>query len=1268
MIAGPVPAHWASALLSVARIFFGFLLLRHGMEQVIGFPNAWVQADHTSFYGILKLLAFPGGMLLMLGLYTRLVAIVLSIGFLVYWFVGPLPAFLVEGRRLMGARGPSDPVVLNGLFLLYVFAAGPGVLSLDRLRQGEAALAQKSWAPKALGVLRIAAGFLFIHHGIEKWFGGRVPLQIVSLRALAGTLELTGGPLMMLGLFTRPLTFLLSGEMAFAYFINHSPEGFWGSFIEPNQEAAILNCFLFLFLSAAGGGSWSLDRLWQRRRERRVSIMGVQSVARLVVISTLFLPAAAWAQSSITGTVRDSSGGVLPGVTVEASSPALIDKVRTGVTDAQGLYRIVDLRPGVYSVTFTLPGFTTYRREGLELRAEFNATVNAEMAVGALQETVTVTGEAPLVDIRSSREQAQIEQATLEALPGAGRLTTLAAIIPSATLTQEFNRGVGGTSDRTHTRYSVHGAPEAQPYMDGMNQQLPNSTQGVVVFNQLALQEVVVETSGIGADRDSGGMTINMIPRDGGNAFSGSAIFAYSGPDLETKNVTDELLARGLNPQRVGSLKKFRDSGAALGGPIRRDRLWFFTAVREGVAQQYADGVYWNKLRQPQSLLYEPDLSRGPANTNDYSKDLTFRFTWQAAQKHKIVAASSFQDNCNCVFNLLSTGTQVTPEAAGPHTYNPNYLPSVTWTYPATSRVLFEAGASVQMLFQRDTREEGWDHTWYRITDQALNLTYGNVATRTIPRRQLQQRVAMSYVTGSHQFKTGINVKLGKQGNIEKLGFDRLIHGTAVDYRFNNGVPNQLTLLDAPWNFEETVNDIALYVQDAWTRGRMTLNLGVRYNEVRGSTPEQVLGEGFFVPERRFEALDNVPQYRNLSPRLGVAYDLFGTGRTALKASIGHYPEIVRVVTGNPANNLVRNTNRTWNDANRNYVPDCDLRNPVANGECGPWSNLNFGRVSGATRYADGSLDGFNSQYHNWQGAVSLQHELTARIGVSAGYYRTWYGGDCGGSGLTNTVTCTLVTDNLRVAPADFDEFCITAPSDPRLPGGGGARMCGLFDLRPALFGQTDNLARPASDFGTISKVYNGFDVTVNARFGQGGVVSGGLSAGRTVEDNCVVVDSPQAARDGFCRITPPWSAGTQAKFMVVYPLPFDIQTSAIYQNSPGIPIAANLVVANAAIAPSLGRNLSACPATTGACNANVTVPLIPDKSVFESRLQQVDLRFSRAFRFGSTRVVRANLDVYNVLNASNVLNMNTTYGAAWKTPTQILSGRLLRVGAQFDF
>ncbi len=1009
--------------------------------------------------------------------------------------------------------------------------------------------------------------------------------------------------------------------------------------------------------------------------------MRTQPIVSLVAAWSLLLllPVAAWAQSSLTGVVRDTSGGVLPGVTVTAASPALIEGSKDAVTDGQGLYRIVDLRPGPYTVTFALAGFSTVKRQGIDLPAEFTATVNAEMAVGSLEETVTVSGEAPIVDTRSSSAQTQFQRDTLEALPGSGRLAILSSVIPGAGLTSSVERSAGG-NDRSQTRFSVHGAPEAQPIVDGINQQITGCTIGCFVFSQLNIQEVVVETSGGSADRDFGGMQLTMVPRDGGNTFSGTGTLSYSGPSLEGSNINDALLARHLDPNRIGALKKYREIGGAVGGPIKRNKLWFFQASREGVTQQYADGVKWNKLRQPQSLLYEPDLGRR-VFSNDYTRDFTLRLTWQAAEKHKIVAASSFQPNCNCVFGLLTTGTQVTPEAAGPHQYNPNTGVNFSWTHPATNRVLLEGGFSAQLQNQNDIRELKVDHegipdprvTDYRITDQGLNLTYGNVATRSLPRRQYHQRFQMSYITGSHNFKTGVNLDQFIVGRIADLGRDLYMHGTAVNYRFNNGVPNQLTLLDAPWNYQEAAKSIAFYAQDEWTIRKVTVNAGVRYNEARGSTPEQILGAGFNVPERRFAPTSNVPHYRNLNPRLGVAYDLFGTGRTAIKASLGQYPDIIRGATANPARALTRTTNRTWNDANRNYVPDCDLRNSAANGECGAWSDLSFGQLVG-TRYAAGALQGFNTQYENWQGSVSVQHELRPGFGLNVGYFRTWYSGNCGGSGIPGAETCLLVTDNLNVTPADYDPYCITVPVDSRLPGGGGNRLCGLYDVNPALFGQVNNLVRPASDFGgKLTRMYNGVDVTINARFAGGGQVSGGLSVGRTVTDDCLVVDSPATVQSdatrpaGYCRVTPPWSASTQVKFLVVYPLPWDIQTSAIYQNSAGIPITAGLVVNNAAIAPSLGRNLAACRGAA-VCNATNTVALIAPQTMFEPRLQQVDLRFSRLFRMGGTARLRGNFDVYNIFNASNVLAMNTTYGPAWKDVNQVLFGRSLRVGAQFDF
>ena len=247
------------------------------MEQVLGFPSSWLDVPHGSPFGALKLLCFPGGLLIMAGLFTRTVALLLGVAHLLYWLVEPLPEYLLEGSRLFGSRGaPTDHLILPSLFFVYVSLTGPGPLSLDRLLGRDADLVpHPRLATYSLTALRIVAGFLFIFHGTGKI---APTLDPMSLRALAMVLEVVGGPMIMLGLFTRPLAFLLSGEMAFAYFISHAPEGFWGSFREPNQEAAILFCFFYLFLWAAGPGPFSLDSLRQSKRTRLRSVAVVTTM------------------------------------------------------------------------------------------------------------------------------------------------------------------------------------------------------------------------------------------------------------------------------------------------------------------------------------------------------------------------------------------------------------------------------------------------------------------------------------------------------------------------------------------------------------------------------------------------------------------------------------------------------------------------------------------------------------------------------------------------------------------------------------------------------------------------------------------------------------------------------------------------------------------------------------------------------------------------------------------------------------------------------
>jgi hypothetical protein len=306
------------------------------------------------------------------------------------------------------------------------------------------------------------------------------------------------------------------------------------------------------------------------------------------------------------------------------------------------------------------------------------------------------------------------------------------------------------------------------------------------------------------------------------------------------------------------------------------------------------------------------------------------------------------------------------------------------------------------------------------------------------------------------------------------------------------------------------------------------------------------------------------------------------------------------------------------------------------------------------TRYAPDVLEGWGVRGYNWQGSATIQHELRPGVGATLAYFRTSKGN-------------FTASDNLNQAPGDFEPYCVAAPADTRLPGGGGYQVCGLYDLTRALFGvaSAGNLVTQASNYGKQTEVFDGVDASIAARFGKGGIVSGGISTGRTVTDNCSVLqDSPQKQ---YCHQTNPWRGQTQIKINGTYPLPWDLAASAVFQNLPGVPITATRAFTNAEIAPSLGRNLAACANPTGTCTATASVLLIEPFTRFEKRLAQLDVRLTKVFRFGGTRL-QGMFDVYNVLNANTVLAVNGTYGSAWLRPTGLLGGRLAKFGAQFDF
>ena len=989
----------------------------------------------------------------------------------------------------------------------------------------------------------------------------------------------------------------------------------------------------------------------------------------------LLVPAAAHAQSTFTGTVKDTSGAVLPGVTVEAASPVLIEKTRSVITNEGGGFRLVDLRPGTYTVTFSLAGFSSVKRDAVELPANFTMTINTELKVGSLEETLTVTGAAPTVDVQSTTKSQVLNREALDAIPTGRTIQGMGQLITGVSLNIP---DVGGSRAMQQTYMSAHGlgASQTTVLVDGL---LVNGLDGDGAvqnyFNSSMSQEMVYTTSGAGADVSGGGVRLNMIPRDGGNIFSGSLFSGYQNQSFQSSNLTEDLKKRGV--KTPDGIEKLYNIEGSLGGPIKKDKVWFFGSVRTFHLNTLpADAL----VGLPGTVLPNRAPTPGTERGVDQQSINSFqaRMVWQLSQKTKL---SAYNDRL-----LKDRGADMTA-GVDPATG------SAVWTSPIyttgslkvastlSSRILVEGGFSVNIerynIFMQDgVKKERGTPEWYTQiykTDASLGTQWGAVS-QTYGRYPDRYTFggSVSYVTGSHNIKVGIQDTFGSYRRTDDSNGD-------IRATFLNGVATTTQILNSRVErYDQLHADIGVFGQDSWTFNRLTVNYGARFEHFAHGIPEETSPAGRFTAARTFGPID-MPTWNSIAPRAGLVYDVFGNQKTAIKASFGKYMQAGSTGFSESYNPLqLTAASVAWSDANLDGVPQGELGCVYQTAGC----EINLAQLP--TGFGVASLANFDpdiKRMYNVEKAVSVQHELMKGVSVTGGYYRRDY------HNLRRR-------DNTLQTFADYTAFTLYSPID-------GA---------PITYNNVSLAKRSAINYvdmtaGSDRKMsFNGIEYNFNARLPRGANLFGGGMSERVIAQVCDEKANPNLLL--YCDQT---QSGipfrTQFKIAGSVPVVWGIQAGVSFQSLPGYrygtgalsqdagivagptgqPSAALLNTPNGAgsvwlITPTTAYNAASPCVAQGKCTAgqlvdpgmtvaSLSVPLVAPNTEFGDRINQLDFNVTKTIKFGRASI-QPKFDLFNALNVSPVyairgLNFGTT---SYMQPSSILVGRVFQLGAILKF
>jgi hypothetical protein len=973
----------------------------------------------------------------------------------------------------------------------------------------------------------------------------------------------------------------------------------------------------------------------------------------LAFVAVIFLSSAAYAQSTIVGVVKDSSGAAMPGVTVEASSDVLIEKVISAISDGDGAYRIAGLRPGTYSVVFTLPGFKTFRRDGLVLPAEFTATLNAELGVGALEETITVTGASPVVDVTSTAKTAVLNREAMDLIPTGRSIQGLAQLVVGVSLSLP---DTGGARAMQQTYMSTHGMSTSNTtvLVDGMQTNGLQSDGAVQsYYNDAMNSEMSFQSAAIGAETSSGGVRLNMIPREGGNQFHGDFKASSRPGSWQSSNLTDRHTAKNLTAGNA--IDRIIDYTASIGGPVKKDKVWFFGSARYFSVNNFIANTFMD------------DGSQGI--DDQFIRSAMARLTWQVTPRNKISAYGDEIDK----YRGHDMQSNYDPETAATVWNSPAYhTMAVKWTSPVTSSLFLEAGASNNTEYYTNEYREGiekpaFSTEWFNnAAHNELDLggyTKAGPTNTTESPKALYWNGAATYVTGDHTIKFGANMRWGQFVHTRLANGDLVqqYKGTAAVNAVPGCVSNPACVQSMRWTVPDTVlirnsplvygeqlnKDLGVYIQDTWRLNRLTANVGVRWETLNASVMAGESPAGRFVPARTFPEIKDVPNWNDFAPRLGLVYDLFGNGKTAIKYSLNRYN--LSRTTGIAANYnplLSQTMSLPWTDKNRDDIAQGSLRCDFTSPDC----EINFATLP--ANYGIAALNEYGKYPRTWnlESGLEVSHELIGGLSVTGSWWK----------GNFHNLTTTI---NTAWTLADYTPYTWYNPQT-------GAPFTVYARSAAAQ-------ARPTHNLDTFDPerrdVYESYNFESRWRIPHGGQISGGLSIERERIKNCTSPDDPNYGGNGaaLCddfALDIPWRP--QVKISGTKEIGYGINVSMSFQNNSS-PTSSRTMAATRGSTRYPTNCPSPCPAgeiimptASFPGQATLTYNLESNRVSSVERIVQLDLKVARTFRFGRYQVLPT-FEVFNLNNSDGIISYVSTnaLSSSFLAPNSIMQGRMYGLG-----